>query len=479
MTVSIIPVVLCGGSGKRLWPMSRKARPKQFADIFGDKSLFQMTLDRLAFENSRFKFQPSMLLTNSDFRFDVAMQAKSNGSDLDAIFLEPEGKNTAAAILVAALAAQQNDPHAILLMCPSDHLIEDDSSFYAAIEAAIDGCDAGDIITFGIAPTHPSTAYGYIHAGDERPDGCRNIIEFVEKPQEARAREMLATNRYFWNAGIFMMSVSTAINAFAHHAPDMLALVQQSLATAHTDLDFLRLGADAWQQIEDISFDYAIMEKAKNLAVVPLESDWTDLGGWEAIYEQMPKDANANALQGNVIAESCENTLIRSDVDNFAVLALGLQDVAVVATKDALLVADIHETQALLKLGLEKLAATGACQVESFSKEYRPWGSFESLAQGGQYQVKHIIVQPGEALSLQSHEHRAEHWIVVRGRAQVTIGDEVQILETNQSCYIPILARHRLENPFDEPIELIEVQTGSYLGEDDIIRYEDKYRRDA
>ncbi len=471
----ITPVLLCGGSGTRLWPLSRKSYPKQFAALIGDSTLFQASAARLSGPD----FAAPMVLTNSDFRFIVTEQLAEVGVDPAAILIEPAGRNTAPAVLAAALWLQKSDPEALMLVAPSDHVVPDAAAFRAAVLAGVPAARAGQLVTFGIKPTHAETGYGYLELAEDPGDFAARPLalnRFVEKPDAARAAEMLAAGTYLWNAGIFLFSAATVIAAFRAHAPDLVDPVQAAVDQGQPDLGFLRLAPDPWAQADDISIDYAVMERADNLSVVPYAAGWSDLGGWDAVWRETGPDERGVATAGNATALDCDDTLLRSEDDALEVVGIGLRNIIAVAMPDAVLVADVSRAQDV-KLAVAALKAKQAKQAESFPKDHRPWGWFESLVIGERFQVKRIVVHPGAALSLQSHHHRSEHWIVVEGTARVTVDGAVKLVSENQSVYIPLGAVHRMENPGKVPMVLIEVQTGSYLGEDDIIRYEDVYAR--
>lgn len=471
----IIPVLLCGGSGTRLWPLSRKSYPKQFVPLVGEETLFQASAARL----SGAGYGAPMVLTNSDFRFIVTEQLSGAGIDPGAILIEPSGRNTAPAVLAAALYLAQQEPEALMLVAPSDHVVPDADAFRAAVAAGQGAAAAGQIVTFGIKPTHAETGYGYLELDGDPGDFSPRAIglkRFVEKPDAATADTMLASGQFLWNAGIFLFSVKTILEAFAAYAPELLAPVQASVTDGQPDLGFFRLDPDAWEGCPDISIDYAVMEKADNLTVVPFAAGWSDLGGWDAVWREAGPDENGVVTAGHATAIDCENSLIRSEDEGLEVVGIGLKDVIAVAMPDAVLVADSRRAQDV-KRAVAALKAKAAKQATEFPKDHRPWGWFESLVVGDRFQVKRIHVHPGAALSLQSHHHRSEHWIVVEGTAKVTVDDETRLVTENQSVYIPLGAVHRLENPGKVPMALIEVQTGSYLGEDDIIRYEDIYAR--
>jgi len=467
----ITPVILCGGSGTRLWPLSRKGYPKQFAGLLGEESLFQATARRLSGPG----FAAPVVVTGSDFRFIVTQQLQQAGIDPGAVLIEPEPRNTAPAILAAALHLAETDPDALLLVAPSDHAIADAAGFREAVAEGVPAAREGRIVAFGIAPDRAETGYGWLEL-DGAPDGPVPLRRFVEKPDRGKAEEMLAAGTYLWNAGIFLFSARAMLEAAAAHAPDLLPPVRAAVAGARADLGFLRLDEAEWAGAEAISIDYAVMERAGNLTAVPYRGAWSDLGDWDAVAREMGPDAAGLSLSGPVTSIDCADSLLRSEHEDVELVGIGLTNVIAVAMGDAVLVADRGRAQEVRK-AVEALKAKGAKQAEAFAQDHRPWGWFETLALGERFQVKRIVVAPGAALSLQSHVHRAEHWIVVSGTAKVTIDDSVQLVTENQSVYIPVGARHRLENPGKVPMVLIEVQTGVYLGEDDITRYEDVYAR--
>ena len=468
----IHPLILAGGSGTRLWPLSRRSYPKQFAPLIGRASLFQQGLARLAPPG----FAAPVVVTGDAFRFIVTEQMLAAGVDPGAVIIEPEGRNTAPAILAAALHLEASDPDALILVVPSDHVIPDAEAFSAAVAAGRGAAEAGRIVTFGIRPTAPETGYGWLELAPGAGDGPQPLTRFVEKPDAATARTMLEAGHYLWNAGIFLFSVRTILDAFAAHAPQVLAPVRDAVSRAKPDLGFLRLDPGAWSRAPDISIDYAVMERAENLTVVPFARRWSDLGSWKAVAAEMGTDARGNALSGPATAVECTGTLLRAEDPDQRLVGLGLDNMAVIAMRDAVLVADMDRAQDV-KLVVDALKAEGAPQATTFPRCHRPWGWYETLALGPRFQVKRIMVHPGAALSLQSHVHRSEHWTVVEGAATVTVGEERKLLGENQSVYIPLGAVHRLENPGKVDLHLIEVQSGPYLGEDDIIRYEDIYAR--
>ncbi|MDC0551734.1 mannose-1-phosphate guanylyltransferase/mannose-6-phosphate isomerase [Amylibacter sp.] len=468
----ITPVILCGGSGTRLWPLSRKSYPKQFAKLFDGKTLFQKSAQRL----SGPLFDDPIIVTNSDFRFIVTEQLQEVGINPGSIIIEPEGRNTAPAILAAAQLAINQNSNTTLLIAPSDHVIKDINAFHSALIRALEMTKLGQLVTFGINPTHPETAYGYLELTQTANEAPVALNAFVEKPNINDAKKMYMSGNYLWNAGIFLFEAKDIISAYTKHAPKILAAVSAANETSTVDLGFLRLGSKAWATADNISIDYAIMEKANNISVVPFNGGWSDLGGWDAVWRE-EKSVESNVVTfGEATAIDCTNSLIRSENNNLEIVAIGLENIIAIAMNDAVLVADMSRAQDV-KQAVEKLKLKQAPQATNLPKDYRPWGWFESLVICEEFQVKRIFVNPGAALSLQSHKYRAEHWIVVSGIAEVTIDKEVMLVKENQSTYIPLGAVHRMKNPGKKPMVLIEIQTGSYFGEDDIVRYDDIYAR--
>ena len=469
----ITPILLCGGSGTRLWPLSRKSYPKQFARITGDITLFQQSALRLSGPG----YAPPVVVTASDFRFIVTEQLQEIGIDPGAVLIEPDPRNTAPAILAAALHVTAQDPDRLMLVAPSDQVVPDVEAFRAAVETGCTPAREGQIVTFGIAPTHAETGYGYLELSETARNGIpAPLTRFVEKPDATRAAKMVADGKHLWNSGIFLFRASDILAAFRQSAPHLIEPVTAAHANAQADLGFLRLAPEDWAGAEDISVDYAVMERASNLTVVPYDAGWSDLGGWDAVWRETGPDADGVVASENATAIECRDTLLRSESDRLQLVGIGLEDIVAVAMPDAVLVA--HKSRAQdVKKAVSALKSRGALQATDFPKDHRPWGWFESLVIGDRFQVKRIHVHPGAALSLQSHHHRSEHWIVVEGTARVTVDDEVKLVTENQSVYIPLGAVHRMENPGKVPMVLIEVQTGAYLGEDDIIRYEDVYAR--
>ena len=470
----ITPVLLAGGSGTRLWPLSRKSYPKQFTRLVGDQSLFQASAHRL----SGAEYTAPVVITGADFRFIATEQLRDEGIDDGTVLIEPEGRNTAPAVLAAALWLEARDAAGLMLVAPSDHIIPDSAGFAKAVQMGKAAAEAGKLVTFGIAPDRPETAYGYLEltADPASATGPIPLARFVEKPDRDTARVMLDSGNYLWNGGIFLFSVKGILDAFRSHAPQLVDQVRAAVDRTTPDLDFFRLDPEAWAAVEDISIDYAVMEKADNLVVVPFTGGWSDLGDWDSVSRHMRADSEGNALHGTATAVDCKNSLLRAEDDGVELVGLGLKDVMVVSTRDAVLVADKSRAQDVKKV-VDQLKGKEAKQATEFPWDQRPWGMFETLALGDRFQVKRIVVKPGGILSLQSHHHRAEHWIVVAGTAKVTIDDEVKLVSENESVYIPLGAVHRMENPGKVPMVLIEVQTGSYLGEDDIVRLEDAYDR--
>ena len=474
----VTPVILAGGSGTRLWPLSRKSYPKQFVPLLGEGTLFRSAAARLTGVGEGFAFSRPVILTNSTFRFIVAEQLAQEGLDPEAILIEPAVRNTAPAILAAALYLVARRPDAMMLVAPSDHVVPDADAFRAAVDKGVGAALAGDLVTFGIKPTRPETGYGYLQlvARPDEDGSPVKLARFVEKPDAERAAAMLATGDHLWNAGIFLFAAKDLIAAFETHAPQVLTAVKAAVDQAEGDLGFCRLAAEPWEACPDISIDYAIMERASNLSVVPYAGDWSDLGGWDAVWSHLQPDAQGVAVSGAATAIDCRDTLLRSDSEGLELVGLGLDNVIAIAMNDAVLIADKSRSQDV-RLAVDALKRKSAPQAENFPKDHRPWGWFESLLVGGRFHVKRITVLPGASLSLQSHFHRSEHWIVVEGTAKVTVDEEIRLLSENQSVYIPVGTKHRMENPGRIPLVFIEVQTGSYVGEDDIVRHEDRYAR--
>ncbi len=469
----IYPVLLCGGAGTRLWPLSRKSYPKQFSHLTGEESLFQASARRLAGED----FHPPVVVTGSDFRFIVTEQLMEVGIDPASILIEPEGRNTAPAILAAALHLHARDPGALMLVAPSDHVVSDAQAFRQAVQAGVPAAGDGDLVTFGITPDRPETGYGYLEIDGEMRNGPMKLRRFVEKPDLDTARKMLEQGNFLWNAGIFLFTAKAILAAYKTCLPEMVEQVSRAVEAAQPDLGFLRLDPEAWAGAEDVSIDYGVMEHADNISVIPYAHGWSDLGGWDAVWRELGRETGQDVvLSDRATAIDCTTSLLRSESEGLEIVGIGLKNIIAVAMPDAVLVADMSRAQDVKK-AVAALKERQVPQATVFPRDHRPWGWFESIAMGGRFQVKRIVVHPGAALSLQSHFHRAEHWVVVEGTALVTIGDDRKLVTENQSVYIPVGTVHRLENPGKVPMVLIEVQTGSYLGEDDILRHEDVYSR--
>lgn len=476
MTLQIHPTLLCGGSGTRLWPLSRKSHPKQFVKIMGEESLFQSSARRLSGEG----FAAPYVVTCSDFRFMVVEQLAAIEIAPQDILIEPSARNTAAAICAAAVALDTKNGNSVMLIAPSDHIIPDGEKFRATVQAAVPTVLEGQIVTFGISPDRAETGYGWLELKTKPSGGsptvAQPLLSFVEKPDKKSAEALLKGRMHLWNSGIFLFSTATIINAFTEYAPETLTEVRNAFEAAEPDLGFTRLASEPWSRIKDISIDYAVMERAKNLAVIPYDGSWSDVGDWQAIWKEGGPDGVGVVTNGSSTALDCKNTLLYATSETQELVGIGLEDIIAVAMPDAVLVARKDRAQDV-KIAVSTLKEKGATQSETLPRDYRPWGWFESIAVGPRFQVKRIILNPGAALSLQSHKHRSEHWIVVEGNAKVTIDDEVKLVGENQSVYISVGVVHRMENPGKVRLTVIEVQTGSYFGEDDIIRYKDIYAR--
>ena len=464
------PVVLAGGSGSRLWPKSRAALPKQFLALTSEQTMLQETLQRL---NGSSAANP-IVICNDAHRFLVAEQLRQMGGDHGGIILEPVGRNTAPAIALAALHAMQTDDDPVLLVLAADHLIKDSAGFQAAVSKANELAMDGNLVTFGIVPDQAHTGYGYIKGGEAIGVGMK-VDEFVEKPDLATAQQYVDSGNYFWNSGMFMFKASVYLAELKKHAPEMYSICEQAIATESKDLDFIRIDPEIFATCPDDSIDYAVMEKTALAAMVPLDAGWSDVGSWSSLWETADnKDENGNVIVGDAILEGVNNSYINAEERLIAVV--GLDDVVVVETKDAVMVANKNKVQDIKNV-VNKLKAEQRPEFQFHREVFRPWGSYDSIDNGKRFQVKRITVKPGEKLSVQMHHHRAEHWIVVSGTANVTIGEKTQLVTENESVYIPIGDVHALENPGKIPLELIEVQSGAYLGEDDIVRFSDRYGR--
>ncbi|TWC65904.1 mannose-1-phosphate guanylyltransferase/mannose-6-phosphate isomerase [Herbaspirillum sp. SJZ099] len=471
--MKIYPVILSGGSGTRLWPLSRAALPKQLISVVGQRTMLQDTVARV---NSWPQIMPPLFVCGNDHRFMVAEQMREIGVKPLAIMLEPVGRNTAPAVAAAAHLLARRDPEAVMLVLPADHVIDDVDAFRDAVSRASEAVAGGALATFGILPSAPETGYGYIRRG-KPVAGVGNafvVDKFVEKPDLATAKVFLEEGNYSWNSGMFLFKAADYLEELNTHRPDIAAPVGQAVANGYDDLDFCRLEQASFEATPAESIDYAVMEKTRKAVVVLADIGWSDVGSWSALWAVQESDANGNVARGDVLLQDVSDTLVRAE--SRMVAALGVENLIIVETDDAVLVAHKDKVQDVKKI-VDALKSSGRSEHLHHKRVFRPWGSYESVAEGERFQVKRIIVKPGEKLSLQMHHHRAEHWVVVSGTALVTRGEEVKLLSENESIYLPIGVTHRLENPGKLPLHLIEVQSGSYLGEDDIVRFEDIYKR--
>lgn len=471
--IGIVPVILCGGSGTRLWPISRKSFPKQFWPLTSARTMLQETAARAAGQN----FAAPVVIANEAQRFIVAEQLREHNDVKGRILLEPEGRNSGPAIAAAALFAAETNQNAILWILPADAAITDHAALLKTLTTAADVAHAGLIATFGMNATAPETGYGYIERGDALSmiDDAFRVARFIEKPDAETAKRLIADSRHYWNSGMFVARASTLLDEFRRYAPDVVSAVTAALDQRTHDLDFVRLGADAFCCSPNVSFDCAIAEKTDRAAVIPASLGWSDVGSWSSVWDIAPKDPNGNVVVGDAVIEDLGNCYVRSE--GVVTAVLGVDDTIVVATRDAVLVTRRDRSQDV-KLLVERIKRLGRAEADTHARVYRPWGFYETLIEGDRFQVKRIVVHPGAMLSLQKHFHRAEHWVVVGGSALVTRDSEVRLVHENESIYLPLGCIHRLHNPGKIPLALIEVQSGAYLGEDDIVRLEDHYGRD-
>lgn len=471
--MSVVPVILSGGMGVRLWPLSREARPKQFLNLTGDQSLIVATAARFLDAE---RYARPLVIAHNDHRFIVAEQLREANIDVDSILLEPEARNTAAAIASAAAHVASHDPDAVMLVVPSDHVIANTDALHAAVVRGVPAAHAGRVVTFGVKPTSPHSGYGYIEIAEQLADitGVNAIARFVEKPSPEIANEIFDTGDYFWNSGMFLVGAETALQMLEVASPGFRALAEQAVSTARKDLDFLRLDEASYSEVPQDSFDRVVMEKTNRGAVVPVDMDWSDIGSWDALWAHLPKDDLGNASAGDVITEDARGCVVYSD-DQLVAL-MGVENLVVVASDDGVLVMPRERSQEL-RILVDKLRASGREEVATSRTGYRPWGHYRNIDVGDGFKVKRIVVRPSGQLSLQRHQRRAEHWVVVQGIATIDRGDETLELHPNQSIYIPVGMNHRLANNGTEELHLIEVQTGEYLGEDDIERLDDVYGR--
>ncbi len=482
ITMKLQPVILSGGSGTRLWPLSREQYPKQLLPLTGQETMLQETAHRLrGFVGELAVAAEPIVVCNEEYRFITAEQMRAAGHATGQILLEPTGRNTAPALTLAALQAQASNADAVLLVMPADHVIGDRPAFHAAIACGLPAALDGAMVTFGIVPERAETGYGYIRSGSETAAGVREVLAFVEKPDAVTAQGYVESGDYLWNSGLFMVRASSWLRAIAHFNPEMAMACTRAFEVARQDADFIRIGRDAFVDCPSDSIDYAVMERlvaAPELGmparVVPMSVGWSDVGAWDALWALAAKDEQGNAARGDVLFEDARNTLVHAS--DRLVACLGVDDLVVVETPDAVMVASRERTQDVKRI-VARLKSEGRVQAAAHRKIHRPWGFYDSIDSGDRFQVKRIVVNPGASLSLQMHHHRAEHWIVVSGTALVTKGEERFLLSENQSTYIPLGTTHRLENPGKVALEMIEVQSGSYLGEDDIVRFEDTYGR--
>jgi len=470
-TFRISPFILSGGAGSRLWPLSRASLPKQLLALHGNRTMIQDTVLRAAALPGA---AAPVLLCNQDHRFLVAEQMLEAGLAPGAILLEPQGRNTAPATAIASLVMAERDPSAVILLLPSDHVVLDDASFHASVERAAAAATQGHIVTFGVKPQEPETGYGYVQRGARVGEGVFAVQRFAEKPDAERALSYLASGDYYWNSGMFMFRADVMLAELKRFQPAIVTACRAALVNAKRDLDFVRLDPESFAKAPEISIDYAVMERTDKAAVVPCDIGWSDVGAWSTLWELGSRDKQGNVLRGDVLVHETTNSFVRSDSKLTALV--GVENLVVIVTSDAVLVVDKDAAQDV-KAVVDQLKAAKRQELTEHRKVFRPWGSYESIDAGDGFQVKHMMVKPGGRLSLQTHSKRAEHWVVVQGVAKVTCGERVFELHENESTFIPLGAKHRLENSGGGPLRLIEVQSGSYLGEDDIVRHDDVYGR--
>lgn len=471
MNSPLIPVILCGGCGTRLWPLSREMYPKQFLRLLGEKTLLQQTVQRLQGIDG---MSAPLLVCNESSRFVAAEQLRDIGVEGASIILEPMRRNTAPAIAVAALHALATGSDPVLLVLPSDHVIKDQAAFGAAIAIAKGAAIEGNLVTFGVSPLGPETGYGYIRAAAAKPGMAAKVLQFVEKPDRATAEQYIASGNYYWNSGMFVFRASRYLEELERYQPDILKACRNALARAQKDFDFIRLDSEAYGASPDKAIDYAVMERTERACVVAMEAGWSDIGSWASVWEVASKDARNNATQGDVMLQDCDDCLVHGTTR--LITAVGMRNTVIVETADAVLIMDTSHAQGTRQL-VAALNKDKRSEVAQHREVFRPWGSYDAIGSGKRFQVKRISVKPGAKLSLQMHHHRAEHWVVVKGTARITNADNVFLLTENQSTFIPVGVIHSLENPGKIALELIEIQSGAYLGEDDIVRLEDRYGR--
>ena len=470
----LVPVILSGGSGSRLWPLSRAQRPKQFLALTGDSSLFQQTLERVCdIEGHQAQLSP-IVVANTDHRFLVAEQCREMAIEPMSLILEPVARNTAPAIAVAAMAAMQRADDPVMLVLPSDHTFSDVAALHRAVGVGLLAAQSGSMVVFGITPTYPETGYGYVKARKADDHGVHAVEAFVEKPNLGLARSYIEQGGYYWNSGMFMFRASVYLQELTRHRPEMVKACQGAWDESTIDLEFVRLNKEAFASSPSDSIDFAVMEKTNKAVVIPLDAGWSDVGAWSAVWQVQDRDTSGNAIKGDVLIESSTNSYVNAQSRMVAIV--GMDNVVVVETSDAVLVMNKDKSQDVKKL-VDQLKSSKRSEVDLHREVFRPWGSYDSIDHGKRFQVKRITVKPSAKLSVQMHHHRAEHWVVVSGTARVRVGDKTQLITENQSVYIPVGEVHSLENPGKVPLHLIEVQTGSYLGEDDIVRFEDLYGR--